>query len=124
QNRVGGDAHSIGRAVRVDGEPHEIVGVLPATFSDWRHLSWVDVFRPLGLGEKEIRNRNSTRIRLVGRRSATLTRAQAEAFIASFGGRLARDFPAANADSTWRTVAIDDSFIDKDGPPIIEMLVG
>src|SRR5712691_722438 len=124
QNRFGGDGHIIGRTVRVDGEAHEIVGVLPATFSDWRHLSWVDVFRPLGLSEKEIRDRNSTRLRLVGRRSATLTRAQAEAFIASFGRRLARDFPAANADSTWRIVPIDDSFIDKDGPPIFEMLVG
>jgi predicted permease len=51
-------------------------------------------------------------------------RAQAEAFIASFGRRLARDFPAANAESTWRTVAIDDSFIDKDAQPILGMLVG
>jgi putative ABC transport system permease protein len=124
QNRFGGDAHIIGRTVRVDGEAHEIVGVLPANFSDWRHLSWVDVFRPLGLGEKEIRDRTSARLRLVGRRSATLPRAQADAFIAGFGRRLARDFPAANADSTWRTVPIDESFIDRDGPPLLAMLVG
>ena len=62
QNRFGGDAHVIGRTVRVDGEPYEIVGVMPATFSDWRHLSWVDVFRPLGLSEKETRDRNSTTV--------------------------------------------------------------
>jgi len=59
--------------------------VLPATFNDWRHLGSVDVFRPLGLDEKEIRDRSSTWLRLVGRRSSTLTRAQAEAFIANFG---------------------------------------
>src|SRR3989449_5300265 len=99
QDRFGGDSQIIGRTVRVDGEPHEIVGVLPANFSDWRHLNWVDVFRPLGLDQQETRNRNSTWIRLVGRRSANLTRAQAEAFIANFGRRLARDFPAANVDS-------------------------
>ncbi len=124
QNRFGGDPRIVGRTVRVDGEPHEIVGVLPATFSDWRHLSWVDVFRPLALSEKETRDRNSTWVRLVGRRSATVTRAQAEAFIGGFGLRMARDFPAANAESTWRTVAIDESFLDKEGPPIIGMLVG
>ena len=67
--------------------------MLPATFSDWRHLSWVDLFRPLGLDEKEIRDRSSTWLRLVGRRSSTLTRAQAEAFIASFGRRLAPTSP-------------------------------
>ena len=124
QNRFGGDAHIIGRTVRVDGEPHEIVGVLPANFSDWRHLSWVDVFRPLGFDEREVRDRSSTRLRLVGRRSATLSRAQAEAFIANFGRRLARDFPAANAESAWRTIAIDDSFLPKDARVIIGMLIG
>jgi predicted permease len=124
QNRFGGDDHIIGRTVRVDGEPHEIVGVLPATFSDWRHLSLVDVLRPLGLSEKESRDRSSTRLRLVGRRSATLTRAQAEAFIAGFGRRLARDFPAANAESSWVTTPIDDSFLPKYGRDMIVMLVG
>ncbi len=124
QNRFAADGHVIGRTVRVDGEPYEIVGVLPATFSDWRHLSWVDVFRPLGLSEKETRDRNSTKVRLVGLRSPILTRAPAEAFIADFGRRLARDFPAAHAESTWRTVPIDDSFLDKDGQPVIGMLVG
>jgi len=124
QNRFGGDGQIIGRTVRVDGEPYEIVGVLPADFSDWRHLGWVDVFRPLGLDEKETRDRNSTWLRLVGRRSSTLTRAQAEAFIANFGRRLARDFPAANTESTWRTVAIDDSFLPKNGQNMIRMLVG
>lgn len=124
QGRFGGDPRIIGRAVRVDGEPHEIVGVLPADFSDWRHLSWVDVFRPLALGEKEIADRQSPFLRLVGRRAAGVPRAQGEAFVAAFGRRLARDFPAAHAGSTWRTVAIDDSFIDKDGPPVLGMLVG
>ncbi len=124
QNRFGGDGGIIGRTVRVDGEPHEIVGVLPADFSDWRHLSWVDVFRPLGLDQKETRDRNSAWLRLVGRRSSTLTRAQAEAFITNFGRRLARDFPGANVDSAWRTVPLDDSFLPKNGQDVIRMLVG
>jgi len=124
QNRFGGDGRIIGRTVRVDGELYEIVGVLPANFSDWRHLSWADVFRPLGLREKETRDRNSTWLRFVGRRSTTLTRTQAEAFVAGFGRRLARDFPAVHAESTWRTVPIEESFLDKDGPPLIGMLVG
>src|SRR5437867_5203884 len=124
QNRFGGDGQIIGRTVRVDGEPHEIVGALPANFSDWRHLDWVDVFRPLGLDQKETRDRNLAWLRLVGRRSSTLSRAQAEAFIANFGRRLARDFPAANVDSTWRTVPIDDTFLPKDAQTIVVMLVG
>jgi predicted permease len=124
RTRFGADAHILGRSVRIDGEPHEIVGVLPETFSDWRHLSWVDVFCPLALGDEEARNRNAPDLRLVGRRSAALTRDQADAFIAGFGQRLAADFPAAHAGTAWHTVRIDDSFIDKDSTPIMQMLVG
>jgi predicted permease len=124
QNRFGGDDLVLGRTVRIDGEPHEIVGVLPDTFSDWRHLKWVDVFQPLGLDEKEIRDRNATPLRLVGRRSDGLTHAQAGAFIASFGRRMAADFPAANADTTWSAMAIDESFLPGDGRKMIGMLVG
>jgi predicted permease len=124
QNRFGGDGRILGRTVRVDGEPHEVVGVLPADFSDWRHLSWIDLFRPLALDAKETRDRNATWIRLVGRRSTTLTRAQADAFIASVGRGLAADFPAENAESAWHTVAIEDSFLAKDGRDIMAMLVG
>src|SRR6185503_10796433 len=68
QERFGGDPAIVGHAVRVEGEPYEVVGVLPASFSDWRHLGWVDVFRPLALDEKESHDRSSTWLRLVGRR--------------------------------------------------------
>lgn len=124
QNRFGGDGHIIGRTVRVDGEPYEIAGVLPASFNDWRHLGWVDVFRPLALDEKEISDRNATWLRVIGRRSGTLTRAQAEAVVAQLGRRLAADFPAANAGSTWRTVPLYETVLGPDGRNILFMLVG
>jgi predicted permease len=124
QNRFGADAHILGRTVRVDGEAHEIVGVLPATVNDWRHLGPFDLFRPLGLTEKEIRDRHSTWVRLVGRRSRTLTRAEAEAFIANFGRRLAADYPAVNAESTWRTVPINLALLPDNGRGILGMLIG
>jgi putative ABC transport system permease protein len=124
QNRFGGDPHIVGRTVRVDGEPYEVVGVLPPTFSDWRYLSWVDLFRPLGLDEKEIHDRSATWVRLVGRRSKSLTREQAGAFIESFGRRLASDFPASDAESNWLTIPMADSVIENNGAHILAMLVG
>ncbi len=124
QSHFGGDGGIIGSAVRVDGEPYDIVGVLPRTFSDWRHLGWVDVFRPLAFDEKEARERNSTNLRLVGRRSASVARGQGAAFIKDFGRRLAHDFPAANAGATWRTVAIDESFLPADARLVVALLIG
>ena len=89
-----GDAHIIGRTVRVDGEPHEIVGVLPATFSDWRHLGRVDVFRPLGL-DREGEHATATP---PGSASSGVAPARSPArrpkrFIANFGRRLAARLP-------------------------------
>jgi putative ABC transport system permease protein len=124
QDRFGSDGQIIGHAVRVDGEPYEIVGVLPADFSDWRHLRSFDVFRPLALDEKESRDRTSTWIRLVGRRSAALTHGQGEAFITGFGRRLARDFPSIHAETTWSAVPIDDTFLPEFATGVVAMLVG
>jgi predicted permease len=124
QNRFGGEAHVVGRTVRVDGEAHEIVGVLPDTFNDWRHLGPYDVFRPLGLSEAETRDRDSTWIRLVGRRSSTLTGAQADRFVADLGRRLAADHPAVNAGATWRTRPIIDTVIPENAPGVLGMLIG
>ena len=124
QNRFGGDGHVIGRTVRIDGEGHEIVGVLPATLNDWRHLGPFDVFRPLGLSEKETTDRSATWLRLVGRRSSTLTRAQGDGFIANFGRRLAADFPAVNAGTIWRTLPLNVAVAPDNGPGIFGMLIG
>jgi hypothetical protein len=106
QKRFGGKDDIIGQTLRVDGQPHEIVGVLPASFNDWRHLGWVDFFRPLGFDKDRMTDRRNTILRVLGRRSASLSRTQADAFIANFGAHLAKDFPEVNAGSSWRAVSL------------------
>ncbi|MBI3448150.1 MAG: ABC transporter permease [Acidobacteria bacterium] len=122
QNRFAGDAGIIGRIVRVDAEPCEIVGVLPESVEDWRHLGAIDLYRPLAFTESDKTDRNATWIRLVGRRTGTRT--DAEGFIAAFGRRLATEYPAANAGSTWRTLPINVAVAPDKGPAIFGMLIG
>ncbi len=124
QDRFGGDRGIVGRTVRVDGIPHRIVGVLPAAFSDWRYLGWVDFLRPLGLTDAEAADRLATPLRLVGRRDSSVTPAAGTAFLAGFGARLAADFPGTHAGTAWRTVPLQD-FINDAGTGIsLAMLVG
>jgi putative ABC transport system permease protein len=150
QQRFGGRHDVIGRIVRVDGEPHEIVGVLPAWFNDWRHLGALEFFRPLAFAQEgkqggdgklsrdgkltasptgagarpRADDRRSTIIRILGRRSDKVSRAEADGFIANFGARLATDFPEVNAGSTWRTVSLNRTVTGKDGRVILTMLIG
>jgi putative ABC transport system permease protein len=76
QKRFGGKDNIIGRTLRIDGQPHEIVGVLPASFNDWRHLGWVDFFRPVGFDKDKMTDRRNTILRVIGRRSGSHTRKQ------------------------------------------------
>ena len=126
QNRFGGRADIIGRTVRVNGEPREIVGVLPASFDDWRHLGWVDLFAPLALDNGKSADRSAPMLQLIGRRAGGIPRAEAAGFIANFGARLATDFPEADAGSTWRTVPLNDATLGGTGgpTPTLAMLIG
>lgn len=124
RNRFALSPDVIGRTIRIDGEPHEVIGVLPETFNDARHLGAIDFFRPFGLTREQSADRNGRMLRVIGRRSSAHSRAEAAGFIANFGARLAADFPEANAESTWRTVALDDAVKARNNPLAMMMLVG
>ena len=124
QNRYGGRADVIGRTIRVDGEPHEIVGVLPALMNDWRHLGPFDFFRPLALDQQQAADRRTTNLRVLGRRSEHVSAIDAAGFIANFGARLALDFPEVNAGAAWRAIPLNSSVVSSTATKMIAMLVG
>src|ERR1043166_2915177 len=124
QNRFGGRADVIGRTLRIDGEPHEIVGVLPAWLNDWRHFGPYDFFRPLALDQQKSSDRRTTNLRLIGRRSDKIARTQADGSIANVGARLAADFPEVNAGSTRRAIPLNGTVMSKAGRAMVGMLVG
>jgi putative ABC transport system permease protein len=124
KSRFAGDPSVVGRLVRVNGEPHEIVGVLPRRTDDWRHLGAYDVFRPLGLTEEEATDRNTAWIRLVGRRAENVTTGQGQAVLADFGHRLATEHPALHTGTTWRGLSLVLATAPDYGPGIFGMLIG
>ena len=123
-NRFGGRRDIVGRTIRIDGEPHEVIGVLPPEFNEWRHLGNVDFFRPLGLTRALSADRHNVLLRILGRRAPGTTRAAADSFLAGFGTKLAADFPAENSGATWRAVPLDSLVSGKNGPAVFFMLLG
>ncbi len=124
QQRFGSARDIIGRSIRVDGQPHEIVGVLPAWFNDWRHLGAFDFFRPLALDQQKASDRRTTILRLLGRRHDSLSEADAAGFIANFGARLAKDFPEVNAGSSWHAIALNGTAFPKNAIALLSLLIG
>jgi predicted permease len=123
QKRFGGDPDVVGRIIRIDGEPHQIIGVLAASFNDWRHLGWVNLFRPIAFDHQQTRDRHSTILRLIGRRADNVSRSAAENFIANFGARLAKDFPEINAGTAWHAVPLAESIQGKSARSMLGMLI-
>lgn len=124
QNRFGGRSDVIGRTIRVDGEPHEIVGILPVWFNDWRHLGAYDFFRPLALDQQKSADRRTTMLRILGRRAPGRTYAESKALIGSFGARLAADFPEVNGGTNWIPVELNSTAFPKSARQMLAMLIG
>ncbi|HEV8241307.1 MAG TPA: ADOP family duplicated permease [Thermoanaerobaculia bacterium] len=91
QRQYGGQPGVIGRAVRIDGVPHTIVGVMPRGFRDPlapRAALWTPLSLPAG--EED---RGGAYIRAVGRLQGGTTAAQAQAQLAAVIHGLATRFP-------------------------------
>src|SRR3954447_1434887 len=124
QQRFGSARDIIGRMIRIDGQPHEVVGVLPGWFNEWRHLGAFDFFRPLALDQQKSSDRRTTYLRLLGRRHDGLSEADATGFIVNFGARMARDFPEVNAGAVWRPVALNGTAFPKNALALLALLIG
>ncbi len=122
-NRFGGQPDIIGRKVRIDGEAHEVIGVLPQSFNDWRYLGSVDIFRPLALSAEQAADRSSTYLRIIVRRAPGQSPAELASFVANHGAQLAADFPAVNAGSSWRADLLSTRIIPPAAPAMISMMV-
>lgn len=101
RNRYGARADILGHTVRIDGEPHEVIGVLSAAFNDWRYLGGVDFFRPLPVTPELAADTREFDVRVIGLRGATTDAARSAAFLSDLGERRAREHPTANAGTAW-----------------------
>lgn len=108
--RCGGDAAILGRTLQLDGQPHTVIGVLAGGFSaPSSRLAQAECFVPAAFSpEEQVETGNNWE--LVGRLSAGITLAQAQAELQALGatkvirGRTGfRAVPiAADLAGTWR----------------------
>jgi putative ABC transport system permease protein len=98
QSRFGGDSAVIGKAIRVNGEPTEIIGVMPPGFL----LMATDLWVPMGVDPSQI-PRQARQWTVIGRLrdGATLTAANAE--LQALAGRIEREYGAERKEyAGWR----------------------
>ena len=98
--RFGSDPSVVGRKVTINGEPYEIVGVLPASFALPREVMPTlggapdaDIVLPLPLGTKAAGVRTREDYNIIGRLTRGVTLAAAQAEMDGLTARLRRDHP-------------------------------
>jgi predicted permease len=124
QTRFGGAPGVIGRTLKLDGVPAEIVGILPPDPNMPRIAGPVALFRPLALTNEERANRSSERIAVLGRYRDGATPAQALAQFAALGERLAREHPLEDAGMSLGVRSLQSTTLSGTGLSMTLVLIG
>ena len=92
QRRYGRDRSVIGRQLRLNNEPYEIIGVLPGRFNEITGAT-VEVFVPIAFTPERLAMHDEHYLEVYGLRRADATPAQIDQDLARTAGALRRDFP-------------------------------
>ena len=111
QRRFGGRPDVVGKTIELDGQPFEVVGVMPKTFQFPAGDRDVEVWSPLTLDLKSLLTRPHRMYRTIGRLAPGATMAQAQVDMDGIARDLAREHPEANAGWGVRLVPAHDQVV-------------
>jgi putative ABC transport system permease protein len=120
QRRFGGDHAILGRKVTINGQPVEVIGVMPAGFQFLD--SDIDVWMPLAL-PPEARTPRGRSIRVVARLQPGVSADRAHEEMQAIHGRLAVAFPDMNKDWTANVQPLSEH-VSGDLRPTLLVLLG
>jgi putative ABC transport system permease protein len=92
-SQFGSDPHLLGNAIRLDGEPYTVVGILPEGSAFDR--SFPQIWTPLTFGPENM-TRNFHWFGSFAKLKPTVTLEQARMQMDAIGARIARDYPDSN----------------------------
>ncbi|MGH9789525.1 MAG: ABC transporter permease [Candidatus Acidiferrales bacterium] len=123
QRRFGADPKAVGRTLQLNGEPYEIIGILPAKF---QFTQGTEVWVPLAIdwSEPGRADRSNHTLLVVGRLKPDVTLAQAQADLESIAKRLEQQHPQSNGGWTVRTATFYDWIFPEETRQGIWVLLG
>jgi putative ABC transport system permease protein len=129
QNRFGGGSDVIGTKLQINGEPHIVVGVAPASFQFPREVEmWVRSYRhgvpepPMSISEELNTVRNVGYFRVVGRVSARTTLDQVQAELEVIASRLQKAEDHAPETTGLTVVPLQEELVGDVRPALLILL--
>ena len=102
----GADA-ALGKVLRLDFQPYQVVGVMPASFN---YPEAVDAWIPLDMSLEVLGRRGNYSYRVLARLKPGITVGQARADMAAVASNLAREYPVTNAEEGTHVVPFKEIF--------------
>jgi putative ABC transport system permease protein len=124
KNRYGSDPTVVGRTVRLDSQPHTIVGVLPPEFDaplTWGRPSFITAFR---LGPAAWAKRAGGWARCLARLKPGVSLAEAQSELTTIAARLVHDHPDENAGMGLRVTPLLGSTVGSSSRTILWLTTG
>src|SRR4029079_15738267 len=111
QRRFAGRSDVVGRTLELDGQPYEVVGVMPKTFQLPAGDREVEVWSPLTLDLQSLLTGPHRMYRSIGRLAGGATIAQAQSEMDGIARDVAREHPETNAGWGVRLVRAHDQVV-------------
>ena len=119
QRRFGADPRVIGASVRINGEGHEVIGVMPP---DFVFPAGASLWLPLSLSPAETNDRANRSLFVLARLAPGVNAERAQAALKVLGERIARDFPATHEGWVLRSQSAEEFYGAGPRPFMIVML--
>ncbi|MBA2501781.1 MAG: ABC transporter permease, partial [Pyrinomonadaceae bacterium] len=120
QRRFNSDANLAGKTLKVNGEDHTIVGVMPPNF---KYPSNAELWTPLALDMAEA-DRGNHYLSCIARLKPGVTLEAAQAQLATIAQRLEAEHPATNKGWGVRVISLREELIDEEARTVLVALLG
>jgi predicted permease len=125
QQRFGGATDVVGRTLRLDGEPHTVIGVMPPNYRqperDWRETGY---WRPLRLDAADAHDFKHRYLRVIGRLADGVSLAAARDELGAIARDLAQEQPVENTGYGSNPVPLAEDLIGEARPALLLLLAG
>ena len=119
RRRFGGDARVVGSTVRLNGEGHQVIGVMPP---DFVFPAGTDVWAPLALTPDQAADRATRSLFVLARLAPGVSRERAAAALGVLGARVARDHAATHEGWVIRAQSAEEFFGEGPRPFMLVLL--
>ncbi|HEV2402141.1 MAG TPA: ABC transporter permease [Candidatus Sulfotelmatobacter sp.] len=121
RSQFGGDPHSIGKTITLDGKPYTIIGIMPP-LSFLNFPTFADVWIPFVPDPKEMAARGNHFTDAVARLKPGRTLDQAQAELSTVSARLAKTYPDTDKEWSLHAQAVDHDVLGDTRTPLLILL--